>query len=155
MKYTETQKQFTDILIPEAWENVVKMEKLAEILVYNVISQCMENFEDVSIDLPVDEPIGAVLKSWARDEQLGFGKNALTLTSKDDGGVILSCVYDICKLREDLEMMSTNLFGTLDPDKVGGKVMEEDIDISDDKINSLVGGIQRKRIIIKKDECKL
>lgn len=152
MKYKEIQKYLTDTKIPQVWEEAVATEKTAEILVYTIMAQCMERFSDVAIELSADDPVGAVLRSWTHDEDIGFGTNAIYLEQKVDGTLILGCTYNIWKLRDDVEIMATNMFGTLNLNNVGDAVIDADTELPDNKISTLLAGIQKKKVPIRNKE---
>lgn len=153
MKYKDIQREFTDVKLPEVWQKAVRIEKMAEILIYNIMFQCMDSLSDVTIELTSSNPINAVLRNWARDEEVGFGTNAISLTEKEDGGLILGCTYDIYRLRDDIEFLADYMFGSIDLDKVGDKVIEDDIEISDNELNSLFSCIQKKKVPLKKQNA--
>ncbi len=142
MEYEIIRKEYTDKKLPQAWQGVVQAEKKAEILVYGLMTLCMNSFEDVVVELEKGNPVGKVLRSWANDSTTGFGSNAITLDTKEDGTIVVSCVYDMWKLREDTEVC-IDLFGSLDEELVGEKVIEANIDIPDEEISNLLGGIQK------------
>ena len=147
MKFEEARNEFTDVRIPNAWQQVVATEKTAELLVYGVITQCMETFSDVAIELESSDPISVALKTWTLDEKVGFGTNAISITDSENGKVVLGCTYDVWKLIEDLDMMATDIFGTLNPERCGERVIDDNsIDIPDEKLNALMGGIQKKLV---------
>ena len=140
--------------MPNAWNEVVRTERKAELFIYGLLLKCMENFSDVSIELSEDNKIGRVIRSWARNENTEFGNNAIYVIAKDDGGIILGCNYDLWKLRDDIEMMSSDLFGTIDPEKIGDKIIDEDVHIPEIEIDSLLSGIKKKLIPTTKKEVK-
>lgn len=148
MKYQESLKQLTEVTIPQTWENVLRAEKTAELLVYNVLCECMRNFCDISVVVSLNNPVNAVLRSWYRDETNSFGSNAIFLKETEYGDLILGCKYDMYKLKEDLELFATELFGNLDPVIYSDKNMEKDIEISDMELS----GIQRKRIPLNQNK---
>lgn len=154
MDFKKTQKEYTENKIPTAWENVVMTEKKAELLIYDILVQCMQSFEDISLELSNEEPIVAVLKNWARNENIKFGTNAITLKSTDNETLIINCQYDMWKLSEDLEMIANDLFGSLNLDKVGESIIEGNVDIPDDEVDELLNGIQKKKVPFINKELK-
>jgi len=152
MKFKDIQKQFTDVKIPTVWEKATRVEKTAEILVYNMMFQCMENFMDVSVELASEDPVAAVLRSWTRDREVGFGTNAISLNEREDGFLVLGCIYDINKLKEDVEIMNGSMFGTFDPNSVGEGVIDHNIEFEDNELDGLFGGIQKKKIPLKQSK---
>jgi len=143
---SKTCKLYTQEKIPRAWKDAVVAEKASEILIYCLITECLESFSDVYVELDVSSPVAKVLMSWKKKEQIGFGKHALQLPSPNDGKVTLRCIYDIDEIKEDMEMLATDMFGTIDPEEVGEKSLYDDtVEIPDVMIDHLFKGIQKKK----------
>lgn len=149
MDYLKERTNYTENVIPKVWENVVFNEKKAELLIYSLLVQCMENFADISLEVS-DEPIMAILKNWARNENITFGSNAITLQPTENETLIINCQYDMYKLREDLETISSDLFGTINEDNIN-KTLQGNIDISDEDFIELFNGIQKKKVPYTKE----
>jgi len=148
MDYQKTCEFYTANEIPRVWKKAVETEKLAELLIYHLVADCLESFSDVFIELKSEEPVAKVLMSWKRKEQIDFGKHAIQLTSPKDGVVTLSCTYDIDEIKEDMELLAYDMFGTVDPEKVGEKSLYDDnVDIPDEIAFPLFKGIQKKKTI--------
>lgn len=154
--YKELQEQYTQVSLPTAWEYATCMEKKAELLVYKVLLECLENLEDVEITFKEGDPICNVIKSWIRNENNGFGKNAITLIPVDENEIInqytLRCVYDIAKLTEDIEVINSDLFGTFDLSQIGEEIIDHDMVILGSELESISKGMQRKRILISNNK---
>ena len=148
MQYFETRDSYTLHKIPESWKKAVTVERMAEILIYRVIDDCLENLESVFLELDVTDSIAKVLMSWQKKEQIAFGSNALKLSSpNEDGKVTLSCDYDIDEIKEDMEMLATDMFGSVDLEEVGEKSLyDDDSEIPDYLINPFINKIKKKQI---------
>ncbi len=148
MDYQKMCNFYTQEKIPNVWKKAVVAEKTSEILIYSVIAECLESFSDVFVELDVETDVAKVLMSWKRKEQIDFGRHALQLTSPKDNKIELRCIYDIDEIKEDMEMLAYDMFGTIDPEKVGEKSLYDDaVEIPDEMINSFVKGIQKKKMI--------
>lgn len=148
MDYQQSCEFYTQEQIPKVWKKAVVVEKAAEILIYRLVSDCLESFSDVFIELDSEAPVAKVLMSWKNKEQIDFGRNALQLTSPKDGKVTLRCIYDIDEIKEDMEMLATEMFGTINTDEVGEKSLYDDhVEIPDVIMNPLFKGIQKKKIV--------
>lgn len=148
MDYQQTCKFYTQEKIPKVWKKAVETEKAAEILIYSLVANCLENFSDVYVELDASSPIAKVLMSWKAKEQIDFGKHALQLDSPADGKVALRCIYDIDEIREDMEMLANDMFGTIDASEVGEKSLYDDNhEIPDEIIEPLLRGIQKRKSI--------
>ena len=136
-------KQYTNDKMPIAWQKAVEAEKTAEILVYQVVNKCMETMSDVSIELDATDPVCKALASWTLDEKVGFGKNALSITAGKEGKIVIACHYDVWKLRDDLEMMASDIFGTINSSVCGEDVLDDKTtEISDERLAAFEEAIQ-------------
>lgn len=150
--YLKERTYYTEKIIPNVWENVVHNEKMAELLVYDLLVQCMESFEDISLEI-TDEHIMAILNNWARNENISFGSNAITLQPSENGALIINCQYDMYKLKEDLETISRDLFETIDEKNIDEN-LNGTIDISQEKFDELFNGLQKKKVPYTNKEQK-
>lgn len=146
--YKEWQEYYTRQALLSAYKEAVHYEKLTELLIYKIMLTCLEEFKDITVPFEEGETIGEILKSWARNEENNFGKNSIRLTPIGDGGFNLECRYDLIKLTEDIEMITTDLFGTLSAEEIGEKIIEEDMEIKDFEKDIINKKLQRKRIQI-------
>ncbi len=148
MDYQQTCKFYTQEKIPEVWKIAVEAEKTAEILTYSLVANCLENFSDVYVELDASSPVAKVLMSWKAREQIDFGKHALQLPSPENGKVAFRCIYDIYEIKEDMEMLANDLFGTIDASKVGEKsLFDDNHEIPDEIIEPLIQEIQKRKSI--------
>ena len=149
MKFEDVRNEFTDKKIPDAWQQVLKIEKMAELLVYGIFHKCLENFSDVAIELEADDYISLVLKSWVSNKDNKFGDYALTVTDKENGKIVLGCTYDVWALNKDIELMTDEMFCGTIATGMEEELFDYSIDIPDEKIKKLLGGIQKSMIQLK------
>lgn len=142
MIFADECSNLTDKRIPKAWKDAVQAEKTTELLVYHLITQCLETFSHVYVELEANSAVVKILRSWEERED-GFGKNAIYLFDSKDR-VILGCKYDIYQLNKDLQMFVSDLFGTLDPEAVSDDILFSGSGIPDGEIVPLISSIQKK-----------
>lgn len=144
MDYFKERNQYTEELIPQVWSTLVYNEKKAELLIYDILVRSMESFADIYLELS-DKPLIAILNNWTRNECNSFGTNAITLEQKEDDTLIIKCQYDMYKIKEDLKMISVDLFGTIDYENIS-KITHQNIEIPNDEFDELLNGIQKKKV---------
>lgn len=144
--YNEWLEYYTKQALPTAYKEAVRFEKLAELLIYKVLLTSLEKFEDITVSFEAEEPIGEVLKSWARSEKTNFGKNSIRLIPTENGGFQLECKYDLTELTEDIETITTDLFGTLCKEEIGEEIRDSDIEIKDFEEQMINPKLERKKI---------
>lgn len=84
--------------------------------------------------------------SWKAKEQIDFGKHAIQLDSSKDEKVTLRCTYDIDEIKEDMEMLATDMFGTIDASEVGEKSLYDDNhEIPDAIIEPFIQDTQKRK----------
>lgn len=140
MKFSEMEKGYTAIRIPEAFRWAAMQEKEAEILIYQVVTTCLENLEDVEIELDKNDNICKFLRVF-RERGL-FDGNALAYTEGEEV-CTLSCSFDLYKIREDLDTMSDEVFGTIPMNSIDSSLDPDDIEVSEDRISTRQDAIQK------------
>lgn len=141
MKFFEMEKDYTNIRIPEAFRWAVMQEKETEILIYQVVTTCLENLEDVAIKLDRNDNICKFLRVF-RERGL-FDGNALAYT-EDEETCTLSCSFDLYKIREDLDVMSDKVFGTIPMDSIESALLDPcDIEVSENRVDQRQSAIQK------------
>lgn len=144
--YNEWVECYTRQALPIAYKEAVRYEKLTELLIYRILLSCLEEFKDITVPFEEGDPIGEILKSWARNEENDFGKNSIRLIPTENGGFQLECRYDLIKLTEDIEMIATDLFGTLCKEEIGEEIRDSDIEIKEFEEQMITQKLERKKI---------
>lgn len=157
MTYKQSKEYLVNDLVPNAWKTVLENKRNAEILLYKLILKCMQTCSDVSIEF-YDNPIVKVIRSWIADDTNDLGTNAIYLHETETGTVIVGCYFDISKLREDLEVLATDLFGTIDFSKIDEEKIENLLNYNDNTTNEIMDDIRiespSKRIRNNQSESK-
>lgn len=140
MRYPEMESDYTQIKIPEAFRWAVTKRREAEILIYQVITACLENLEDVAIELNKDDDICKFLRLFQNDGL--FIEDALDYKENEDT-CTLSCSFDVYGIREDLQTMNDVLFGTIPMDIIESCLDSDSIEISEDRVRQRQNAIQK------------
>lgn len=135
MNYCEYLNKYNKDLC-EDLERAIELEKITEILLYKVIDDCVNNLDNVSVLVEKNDPIYNILK-YLKKQKDDFGKNALKLEEQENG-LLLKCEFNMKKLKLDFKILKS-MFGNLQLDDSN---FEENIDLSDKKINTLFSRIK-------------
>ncbi len=158
MTYEQSKEYLVNDLIPGAWKTILENKREAEIFLYKLILKCMQTCSDVSAEFSENNTMVKIIKSWIADDSNDLGTNSIYLSEIENNTVIIGCYFDIDKLREDLEVLSFNLFGEIDfakidEDKIGGALSFDD-NSTDSLINAIQVESPLKRKRIKESESK-
>ncbi len=141
MKVSELEKEYGEVRLPKAFRFAVSKSKEAEILVYSVLANCLEHCEDVAVSLDRSDVVCNFLRNWKREGHLT--SNALRYEETEETAS-LSCVFDIYKIRDDLEFIN-DFFGTINFAAIESSLDSCNIDISYERYSEIVGGIQKAK----------
>lgn len=142
MTYEQTRDNLVNNLIPGAWKTILENKREAEIFLYKLVLKCMQTCSDVSAEFCENNKMIKIIKSWIADDTNGLGTNSIYLLETEKDTVIVGCYFDIDKLKEDLEVLSTDLFGTIDIDKIDEDKIEEPLYFNDNSTDALINAIQ-------------
>lgn len=135
--YEELRSEYAMIKIPEAFRWAVMKSRESEILVYQLVTACLESFEDVEIKLNKNDDICKCLRSF---QEYGlYDGNALHYT-EDENTVTLSCTFDLYGIRDNLITMSDKIFGTIPMDTIESYLFSQDLE---DNLQLRAGAIQK------------
>lgn len=128
--------------LPIAFDNAVKVGKCAEALVYLTLISALEGFSDTFIELEANDPVCGFLENWKNEGYLN-GAGALSYCDTQEGKKVLYCKFDLYDIKESLETIESDLFGTVNSKIYDAKLSEDSrTSLSQDKLRSLEGGIQ-------------
>ncbi len=140
MTYKEERSNLTDVRIPEAFRWAAMQRREAELLIYQIVAECLETFEDVKVILDKDgDGLYKSLRSLQREGL--FDGNALHYT-EDENTATLSCDFNLYGIREDLADMSDKVFGTIAMEDIEEYLLSDDMEVSA-KVQARESAIQK------------
>lgn len=97
--------------LPKAFDRAVNIYKKAQTLVCATVVRCVEELSDVSIELESDNPICKFLDDWG---DIGlYDQGSLSFGYNDKGKRELACKFDLYGIRDTLDILGSDLFGTI------------------------------------------
>lgn len=113
VKFEDIKSKLLEERLPAAYDAALLVMNKAEFIIYMAIIKSLEEFSDVSIEIDEDDDVCSFFNIW---NQEGNIKGALSYKKHEDGNYQLSCEFDLYKIRDTFETLSTDLFGTLPGD---------------------------------------
>lgn len=149
MTFFELLADYGKIKIPEAYKWAVLKEKEAELLVHQVVYECLNGTTDVFVRLDNNDILCHFLREY---KERGAFTGALKFES-DEEESCLSCAFDLPKVHETLETMAT-FFGTINFSAIEAAHDDSNTVISDtrkEELSSSIQKVKRMNETIKKD----
>lgn len=139
MSYAEIESEYAEVRLPEAYRWAVAKSKEAELLIYQIITVCLERFEDVAIQLDRGDVICKFLRGY---KNAGFFSGNALRFEEDEVSSTLSCEFDLYKIRDDLDVINDQ-FGTINFSVIEGSLESCNINIAAERVASLEHAIQK------------
>lgn len=138
--------------IGSEFKQAVKDYKESELLIYLMIIECLNKRHDVSVELDSNNPLCTFFEQW--NLQKHFDNNAMSFISDTNGKGVLSCQFDLYKLRDLFDEIESEMFGTLDTQYVEDLLDGKNFEITDDRLNELGASIKltEPRPTVKNEE---
>lgn len=141
MTYKEEKSNLTDVRIPEAFRWAVMQRREAELLIYQIVAECLETFEDVEVRFDKKDGDGLYKSLRSLQREGLFDGNALHYT-EDENTATLSCDFNLYGIREDLADMSDKVFGTIAMEDIEAYLLSDDMEVSA-KVQARESAIQK------------
>ena len=138
MMFSELIDDYGKIKIPEAYKWVVLKEKEAELLVHQVVYECLNGTTDVFVRLDNNDMLCHFLREY---KERGAFSGPLKFES-DEEESCLFCAFDLPKVHETLETMAT-FFGTINFSAIEAAHDDSNVVISDSRAKELSSSIQK------------
>lgn len=139
MVFSKIESEYAETRLPEAFRWAVYKSKEAELLVYQVLTRCLFECEDVGIYLDKSDIVCKFLRSWKSKGYLS--ENALRYEETEDSA-LLSCAFDIYEIRDDLEFVN-DCFGTINMAAIESSLDSSNIDIPEKRVEKLGAAVQK------------
>lgn len=140
MTFGELQSDFAMNRIPEAIRWAVMKENEAELLIYQVIASCLENLDDVQIQLDKDDAVCKFLRKFQKEEAL---PNHALCYIEDEKKATLSCVFDLELIFEDLKVINEQFCSEVFAPRFDVYSYSYDLDVSEERLQEREAAIQK------------
>ena len=150
-KFDEVDSDLLDKRIPKAFDEALRISRIAESTIYMIIAKCLEEYSDIELELESDNRVCNFFEKWNNQ---GYIYGALSYSQKDDGTNVLSCSFDLDEIKNTFESLSGDLFGSISVAEYTKKIDDSDLlPFNDYEIEAIEKGFQ-KVILPKKVTSK-